>query len=35
VVVELRYGDMERQRRLKFEARGPRGQEIVASIRPS
>jgi tRNA threonylcarbamoyladenosine biosynthesis protein TsaE len=31
VVVELRYGDFERQRRLKFEARGPRGAEIVAA----
>jgi len=33
VVVELRYGDVERQRRLKFEARGPRGEEIVSAIR--
>jgi len=35
VVVELRYGDIDRQRRLKFEARGPRGAEIVASLRPA
>jgi tRNA threonylcarbamoyladenosine biosynthesis protein TsaE len=35
VVVELRYGDIERQRRLKFEARGPRGAEIMASLRPA
>ncbi len=35
VVVEMRYGDMERQRRLKFEARGPRGEEIVAVVRPA
>jgi tRNA threonylcarbamoyladenosine biosynthesis protein TsaE len=35
VVVELRYGDFERQRRLKFEARGPRGAEIVAAVEPA
>ncbi|MEO6397283.1 MAG: tRNA (adenosine(37)-N6)-threonylcarbamoyltransferase complex ATPase subunit type 1 TsaE [Tepidiformaceae bacterium] len=29
VVVELRYGDMERQRRLRFLPRGERGAEIV------
>jgi tRNA threonylcarbamoyladenosine biosynthesis protein TsaE len=35
LVVELRYGDMERQRRLKFEPRGPRGEEILAALRPA
>lgn len=35
VVVELRYGDFDRQRRLKFEARGPRGEEIMSVVRPA
>ena len=35
VVIEMRYGDFDRQRRLKFEARGPRGAEIVAAVRPA
>jgi tRNA threonylcarbamoyladenosine biosynthesis protein TsaE len=35
VVVELRYGDRERQRRLKFQSRGPRGAEIVEAVRPA
>jgi len=32
LVVELRYGDVERQRRLKFLPRGERGSELVASF---
>ncbi len=32
LVVELRYGDVERQRRFRFLPRGPRGQELVNSL---
>jgi tRNA threonylcarbamoyladenosine biosynthesis protein TsaE len=32
LVVELRYGDFERQRRLKFVARGHRGAELIQEI---
>lgn len=33
LVIELRYGDIDRQRRLKFLPRGERGTEIVDSLR--
>ena len=32
LVIELRYGDIDHQRRLKFLPRGPRGEELVRSI---
>ena len=32
LVVELRYGDVERQRRFRFLPRGPRGEELVATL---
>jgi tRNA threonylcarbamoyladenosine biosynthesis protein TsaE len=32
LVVELRYGDIERQRKLRFLPRGPRGEELIQSI---
>ena len=32
LVVELRYGDFDKQRRLKFLSRGPRGAELVAAL---
>ncbi len=32
LVIELRYGDIDHQRRLKFLPRGPRGDELVRSI---
>lgn len=32
LVVELRYGDIDRQRRLRFLARGDRGSELVESL---
>ncbi len=32
LVVELRYGDVDRQRRLRFLPRGPRGAELVESL---
>lgn len=32
LVVELRYGDMDRQRRLRFLPRGPRGEALVKAI---
>ena len=32
LVVELRYGDLEKQRRLKFLPRGPRGAELLQSL---
>jgi tRNA threonylcarbamoyladenosine biosynthesis protein TsaE len=32
LVVELRYGDLDHQRRLRFVGRGPRGEEIVRSL---
>ena len=32
LVIELRYGDMDRQRKLRFLPRGPRGEELVLSI---
>ena len=32
LVVELRYGDIERQRRFRFLPRGPRGEELVRSL---
>ncbi len=33
LVIELRYGDVDRQRRLRFLPRGPRGEELVESLR--
>lgn len=33
LVIELRYGDMDRQRRLRFLPRGPRGEELVEAIK--
>lgn len=33
LVIELRYGDLDRQRRLKFLPRGERGAQIVDSLR--
>ncbi len=32
LIVELRYGDSDRQRKLTFIARGERGAELVASL---
>lgn len=32
LVIELRYGDMDRQRRLRFLPRGPRGSALVDSL---
>ncbi|MCZ2108892.1 MAG: tRNA (adenosine(37)-N6)-threonylcarbamoyltransferase complex ATPase subunit type 1 TsaE, partial [Dehalococcoidia bacterium] len=32
LVIELRYGDIDRQRRLKFLPRGERGDELVATL---
>ncbi len=32
LVIELRYGDLERQRRLRFLPRGPRGSELVRAL---
>jgi tRNA threonylcarbamoyladenosine biosynthesis protein TsaE len=32
LVVELRYGDVDRQRKLKFLPRGERGAELLASV---
>lgn len=32
LVVELRYGDGERQRRFRFLPRGPRGEELLAAL---
>ncbi len=32
LVIELRYGDVDRQRRLRFLPRGDRGSEIVESL---
>lgn len=32
LVVELRYGDIDRQRRMRFLPRGPRGEELVRSL---
>lgn len=32
VIVELRYGDIERQRRLRFLSRGARGEELVRGL---
>jgi len=33
LVIELRYGDVDRQRRLRFLPRGPRGEQLVDSLR--
>jgi len=33
LVIELRYGDIDRQRKLRFLPRGPRGEELVESLR--
>lgn len=33
LVVELRYGDIDHQRRFRFLARGERGEEIVTALR--
>lgn len=35
LVVELRYGDVERQRRLRFLPRGERGQAIAGALQPA
>ena len=35
LVVELRYGDVERQRRLRFMPRGARGEAIVEVLQPA
>lgn len=35
LIVELRYGDIERQRRLRFRARGPRGEAIISELNPA
>ncbi|MGD9933459.1 MAG: tRNA (adenosine(37)-N6)-threonylcarbamoyltransferase complex ATPase subunit type 1 TsaE [Dehalococcoidia bacterium] len=35
LVVELRYGDVERQRRLRFMPRGERGEAIVEVLQPA
>jgi tRNA threonylcarbamoyladenosine biosynthesis protein TsaE len=32
LVIEFRYGDIERQRRLRFLPRGPRGGELLRSV---
>lgn len=32
LIIELRYGDVDRQRRLRFLPRGPRGSELLASF---
>lgn len=32
LVVELRYGDFEKQRRLRFLSRGPRGSALIAAL---
>lgn len=32
LVIELRYGDIDHQRRLRFLPRGPRGQELVEAV---
>jgi tRNA threonylcarbamoyladenosine biosynthesis protein TsaE len=32
LMIELRYGDVDRQRRLRFLPRGPRGAQIVESL---
>lgn len=33
LVIELRYGDGDRQRRFRFLPRGPRGEALVAALR--
>ncbi|HEY4670021.1 MAG TPA: tRNA (adenosine(37)-N6)-threonylcarbamoyltransferase complex ATPase subunit type 1 TsaE [Tepidiformaceae bacterium] len=33
LVIELRYGDIDRQRRLRFLPRGPRGEQLVEAIK--
>lgn len=35
LIVELRFGDMEKQRRLKFIPRGARGEAMAAASRPA
>lgn len=35
LVIELRYGDIDRQRRLRFLPRGPRGEQLVEAIKPA
>jgi len=35
LVIELRYGDIDRQRRLRFLPRGPRGEELVRVLSPA
>lgn len=32
LVIEFRYGDIDRQRRLRFLPRGPRGDELVGAV---
>ncbi|MEX2080381.1 MAG: tRNA (adenosine(37)-N6)-threonylcarbamoyltransferase complex ATPase subunit type 1 TsaE [Dehalococcoidia bacterium] len=32
LVIELRYGDVDRQRRLRFRPRGPRGQQLIEGL---
>jgi tRNA threonylcarbamoyladenosine biosynthesis protein TsaE len=33
LVIEMRFGDIDRQRRLRFLPRGPRGSEIVEALK--
>jgi len=35
LVIELRYGDIDRQRRLRFLPRGARGEELVRALQPA
>lgn len=35
LIIELRYGDFERQRRLRFLPRGPRGEAIISGLNPA
>ena len=35
LVIELRFGDVERQRRLRFMPRGARGEAIVRALQPA
>ncbi len=35
LMIEMRYGDIDRQRKLRFLPRGPRGRELLASVTPA
>ena len=35
LMIEMRYGDIDRQRKLRFLPRGPRGLELLASVTPA